>query len=183
MRVFFKNILLYTVTRKNMNLPYSIRMYWTNFLPLSVHVQQNIFEITHIEVGSSNLYASFVTLWVQIGQLFEAQWDFKLSKEFEIDVIFLQKRVFYRFKFLFKDSLCLEKFINLDAKEAYRHELSTSIKVFFSKISCRTWTVTYQKSVQYSKVDWCFCGALYIRKMQRIKFQLQTRWKNDCLLS
>ena len=46
----------YTETRKNMNLPYSIRMYWTDFWqPTAVHVQQNIFETTLREVGSSHL--------------------------------------------------------------------------------------------------------------------------------
>ena len=36
-----------TLTRKNMNLLYSIRtMYWTNFWQPTVHVQQNIFEKT-----------------------------------------------------------------------------------------------------------------------------------------
>ena len=35
--------------------------------------KKNIFEKTFIEVGSSHLYASFVTFCVQIGQLFEAQ--------------------------------------------------------------------------------------------------------------
>ena len=49
---------------------------------------------THIEVGSSHLYASFGTFCVQICHLFEAQWDFKLSEEFEIDVIFLRKQRF-----------------------------------------------------------------------------------------
>ena len=39
------------------------------------------------EVGSSHIYASFATFWVQIDQLFEAQWDFKLSEKFEIDLI------------------------------------------------------------------------------------------------
>ena len=34
----------YTLTRKNMNLPYSIRMYWTNFWQPTDHVQHNIFE-------------------------------------------------------------------------------------------------------------------------------------------
>ena len=34
--------------------------------------------------------------------------DFKLSEEFEIDVIFLRKQRFYRFHTIFKDSLCLE---------------------------------------------------------------------------
>ena len=41
-------------------------------------------------------------------QLFEAQWDFKLSEDFEIDVIFIRKLQFFRFQTFFKDSLCLE---------------------------------------------------------------------------
>ena len=63
----------HTMRRKNMNLPYSIRMYWTK-LP-TVHLQQNFFEKTPLEVGSSHIYASFGTFCVQIGQLFEAQLD------------------------------------------------------------------------------------------------------------
>ena len=42
-----------TLTRKNMNLPYSMRMYWTIFWQPTVHVHKNIFEKTLIEVGSS----------------------------------------------------------------------------------------------------------------------------------
>ena len=68
-------------------------MYWTNFWQPLVQVQQNIFEKTVIEVYSSHLYASFGTFYVQIGQLFEAQWDFKLSEE--IEDIFLRKQRIY----------------------------------------------------------------------------------------
>ena len=59
-----------------MNLPYAICMYRTNFWQPNIHVQQNIFEETLIEVGSSrtHLYASFGTFCLEIGQLFEAQW-------------------------------------------------------------------------------------------------------------
>ena len=71
---------------------------------------------TVIEVHSSHIYASFGNFYVQIGQLFEAQWDFKLSKKFEIDDIFLRSQRFVDFQTYFKDSLCLEKLINLDAK-------------------------------------------------------------------
>ena len=39
----------------------------------TVHAQQNIFEKTLIEVGSSHLYVSFSPFCIQIGQLFEAQ--------------------------------------------------------------------------------------------------------------
>ena len=91
-------------------------------------------------IGSSHLYASFGTFCVKIGQLFEAQWDLKLSKEFEIDVIFLRKHRFYRFRTFFKDSLCLEKLKHLYSNCAKRSvkmwaTIPTSIRVF-SKIFC-----------------------------------------------
>ena len=38
-----------------------------------IHVQQNIFEQTLIEVVILHLYASFGTFYLQIDQLFEAQ--------------------------------------------------------------------------------------------------------------
>ena len=60
------------------NLPYSIRIYWTNFWRPTVHVQQNIFEKTFIEVCSLHLYASFGTFCAQKGLLFEAQWIFQV---------------------------------------------------------------------------------------------------------
>ena len=76
------------------------------------HVQErrNIFEKTVIKVGSriSHLYASFGAFYVQIDHLFEAQRDFKISEEFEIDGIFLLKQRFDHFPTLLKDSLCLE---------------------------------------------------------------------------
>ena len=83
-------------------------------------MHQNIFEKTVIEVRSSYLYASFCTFYVQIGQVFEAQWDFKLSEEFEINDIFLPKQRFDHFPTFFKDSLCLEWYTNLDAKGVKR---------------------------------------------------------------
>ena len=61
---------------------HNIRMYWTNFWQLTIHIQQNIFEKTLIEVGSPHLYASFGTFCVQIGQLFAAQWVLKHLEEF-----------------------------------------------------------------------------------------------------
>ena len=85
-----------------------IRMYWTNYRQPTAHVQQNIFGKTLTEVCSLHLYASFGTFCVQIGQFFEAQWYFKLSEEFEINVIFLRKHPFNRFQTYFKDSVFLE---------------------------------------------------------------------------
>ena len=89
-----------TLPSKNMNLPYSICMYWTNFWQSTVHVVQNIIEKTLIEVGSSHTYASFGTFCVQIGQLFAAQWVFEkcmktvkslFSKENDVDFEFFRK--------------------------------------------------------------------------------------------
>ena len=71
-------------------------------------MQQNIFEKTIVEVDSLHIYASFGTFNVQIGQLSEAQWDFKLSEKFEIDDIFLLKHIFNYFPTFFRDSLYLE---------------------------------------------------------------------------
>ena len=109
-----------------------VRMYWTNYWQPTVDVQQFFFEKNLTEVGSSHLCASFGTFCVQIGQLFEAQWAFKLSEEFEIDVIFLWKQRFYRFQTFFKDSPGLENLTNLDAKGAKR--------------SAKMWATNFYKS-------------------------------------
>ena len=61
---------------------YNIRTYWANFWQTTVHVQENVFEKTHIEVYSPHLYSSFGSFCVQIGQSFEARRVFKLSEEF-----------------------------------------------------------------------------------------------------
>ena len=53
-------------------------MYWTNFWQSTVHVQQNTFGKTLIEVCSPHLYASFDTSWTQISSLFESQWVFEV---------------------------------------------------------------------------------------------------------
>ena len=55
-----------TMPRRNMNLLYSIRMYWTNFWQPTVQVQQDIFEKTLNEVDSSYLHASFGSFCVKI---------------------------------------------------------------------------------------------------------------------
>ena len=122
---------LYTLPRKSMNLPYSIRIYWTNFWQPTVHVQKNVFEKTLIKDGSSHLYAYFGFFCVQIGQLFEAQWDFKLSEKFEFAAFFLLKKWFDYFQTFFKDSQCLKKLTNLDAKGAKR--------------SVRMWAISFKK--------------------------------------
>ena len=76
----------HTESRKKRNLPYSIGMYWTNFWPPTVHVQQSIFVKNLMEVGSSYLYASFCTFYVQIGQFLKAQWVFEKSENVKIAV-------------------------------------------------------------------------------------------------
>ena len=83
-----------------------------------MHLQQNLFEKIHIEVGSSHLYAPFGTFCVQFGQILEAQRVFEkclktvkllFSKENDVDFEFFRK---------FKVSLRLENLTNLDAKGA-----------------------------------------------------------------
>ena len=64
--------------RENINLPYSIRMYWMNFWQPTVHVQQNIFEKTLKEVCSAHFNASFSTFSARIGHLFEAHGVFEI---------------------------------------------------------------------------------------------------------
>ena len=66
-----------TVDTKIKHPRYNIRMYWTNFCQPTVRVQQNIFEETLIGVGTLQIYTSFGTFCVQIGQLFESQWAFE----------------------------------------------------------------------------------------------------------
>ena len=76
-------------------------MYWTNFC-----VQQNIFEQPlMIKVGSLNLYASFGTFWIQIGQSFDSQWAFE--EWLNIDKSLFSKENVVNFG-MFKDSLCRE---------------------------------------------------------------------------
>ena len=70
-----------------MSLSYSKRMYWANFREPTVHVQQNFFEKNLLEVGSSHLYASLGTFYVQIGLLFEAQRVWKMYENCKIAVL------------------------------------------------------------------------------------------------
>ena len=76
LRILCKSEQIHTMPHKNIYKPYSIRMYWPNFWKSFVHLQQNVFEKIDIEVGSSHLYASFGTFFVQIRQLFKVQWEF-----------------------------------------------------------------------------------------------------------
>ena len=110
---------------------YNICMYWTN-----VHVQQNVFWISLIEVSSPHFYASFGTFCVQIGQLLGAQWVFKHSKEFRNRLHFPSKTVNCRFSTYFKDSLSFQKLTNLEAKGAKRSVKmwSTNFCLSFFKI-------------------------------------------------
>ena len=75
---------------------HSIRMYWPNVWQPTVHAQQNIFEKTLMEAGSSHFYASFGTFCVQIGQFFVPQWVFKHSEEFRNRRHFPSKTTIYR---------------------------------------------------------------------------------------
>ena len=87
---------------------YSVRMYWTNFRQPNAHVQQNIFGKTLIELCIPHLYASFGTLCVQIGQLFEAQWVFEKCLETLKSLLSKENDIYFEFFPKFKVSLCLE---------------------------------------------------------------------------
>ena len=107
-------------------------MYWTNFRQPTAHVQQNIFGKTLIEVCSPHLYASFGTFCVQIGQLFEAQWVFKVFWKSTISCLRRKMSSISEFFRMFKDSLWREWLTNLDAKGAKR--------------SVKMWTTNFYKS-------------------------------------
>ena len=79
-----------TVQNKTSDAQHTRCRWWTNFWQ-ALFMYNNIFLK---KTFSPNLYASFGTFCVQISQLFEAEWVFKLSKEFEIDDIFLRKQKF-----------------------------------------------------------------------------------------
>ena len=110
--MFRKLLDIPTESRKKRNLAYSIRMYWTNVWPPTVHEQQNISGKSLIEVGNTHLYASFGTFCVQIGQLFESQWDFKLR--------FLNQPYFASKTAILPFSNNFQKLTNFDAKGAKR---------------------------------------------------------------
>ena len=119
-------------------------------------------EFLTVDRSFTHILRFFWHLWVQIGQLVEAQWNFKLSEEIEIDIFFLRKQQFYRFHTFIKDWLT-----NLDAKGAKRsvNMWATNFYKVFSKIVCGAWTVGCQKFIQcstyvWSKVDSCFCEFL-----------------------
>ena len=77
-RRMYIHIVHCTMPRNNMNLYYSIRMYWTNFWQPTVHVLQNIFEKLLQKFLVHIFTLLFGTFCAQIGQLFEEQWVFKI---------------------------------------------------------------------------------------------------------
>ena len=93
-------------------------MYWTNFCRPTVRVQQNIFEQPLIEVGSLNLYTSFGTFCIQIGQLLESQWAFEECLNIDKSLFSKENVADFDFLRMFKDSLRLKQLTDLDAKDA-----------------------------------------------------------------
>ena len=104
----------YTMPRKNINLSYSIRMYWTNFWQPTVLVQQKLEKLLQKFVGHifRLLLAPF---FVQIGQLFEAQWVFEECLNIDKSLFSKENVVDFEFFRKFKD-LCREWLIHLDGK-------------------------------------------------------------------
>ena len=111
-----------------------------------------------------------------MSQLFKAQWDFKLPEEFEIDFIFLRKQRFYRFQTFFKDSLCLEKFTNVDTKGAkwsVKIWATNCYKSFFLNVLLyMNGRLSKIRSYVWSKVDSCFCEGLYNKSHELFRFSV-----------
>ena len=151
-----------------MNLPWSIRMYWPNFWQPTVHVQQNIFEKSLKEVGSSHRYDSFGTFCVQIGHFLEAQWVFEKCLK-TVKLLFSKENVvFFEIFRKFKVSLRLEYFLNLDAKGAKRivKMWATNLLRAYSKyfvVHNLSAVRNYFSTYVWRKVDSCFCWAVYVQ--------------------
>ena len=62
-----------TVKNKSMNPKNFIRMYKTIFWQASAHVKRSILGKLLTKIFSPELYASFGTFWVQIGQVLDLQ--------------------------------------------------------------------------------------------------------------
>ena len=139
--------------RKNMNLPYSMRLYYTNFWQPTVQVQQNIFEKTLIEVYSSYTYACFLA--------FFASKILNYSRHSEISnfrkISTLKTSSFENSDLAFSNTHCasnawLTVWTQKVVKEAYTSEQPTSVRTF-QKILCFKWIVGCQKFVQNIRME------------------------------
>ena len=150
-----------------MNLHYSIRICTKPIFDSRPLINNKIFLKKLIKVGSSHLYASFGTYCVKIGKLFNSQWKFILSEDFEKDDFFFRKQRFDRFQTFFKDSLCVQLLTNLDAKcfkRSVKMWATNCYKSFFQKnvvVNERLDVKNTFSNYVWSKVDSCFCEALY----------------------
>ena len=66
-----------TVKNTSIDPKYFIRMYWTNFWQASAHMKRNILGELLIKICRPDPYASFGTIRVQFGQLFDPLSVFK----------------------------------------------------------------------------------------------------------
>ena len=109
-----------------------------------------------IEIGSSHLYASFGTFCVQNSQLFEAQWDFKLSEKIENSdfTVFKHFNIFQRLTIPSKIDQKKRKYVSYQLFQKYfvAHERSAVKKSFSSYV--------------WSEVDSCFCEAVYTHQLR-----------------
>ena len=129
-------------------------------------VQQNIFEKTLIEVGSSHLYASFGTFCVQIGQLFEAQGVYeKCMKNSKIAVFEGKWR---RFRILPKvwsltSPRIIDQFGHKTCQKKRKDVSYPLLLDFFQKHSViheRSAVKNSLSTYVWSKIDSCFCEAV-----------------------
>ena len=157
-----------TIPSKNMNLPYSIRMFSMNFWQLTVHVQQNIFGITY--KSWLVVYASFGTFCVQIGQFFETQGAFEkcsptvkslFLKENDVDSFENSNLTIFNH---FSKNLCVmsPKIDQFGRKRCQKKMWATNFYTSFFVVYERSAVKNSFSTYVWSKVDSCFCEALYL---------------------
>ena len=143
-------------------------MYWTNFRQPTAHVQQNIFGKILIGDCSPHLYASFGTFCVQIDQLFPSQWVFKHLVEFRNLRHFPSKTANSRFSNILQ-ILTLPRINHQFGRKRCQKKRKDVDYNLLLEIFQKYFVVHERSAVKYSfstyvwsKVDSCFCGAVYL---------------------
>ena len=136
-------------------------MYWMNFWPSTVYEHQNILEKTLIEVGSSHLHASFGTLCVEIGELFQSLTGWlSTRKEEYFTFIYWETKILY-FRLLGNQSTVLSStmksnhcnFVYWDIRVLYFCLLGNQSTVFLStRKSNHCNFVYYSKNIQSRQI-------------------------------
>ena len=146
-------------------------MYWANFWPATVHVQQNIFGKILIEVGNSHLYASFDIFYVQIGQCFESKWVFEKFLKTVKSLFLRENEVDFEFFWKFKISMWLEWLTNLNVKGAKRSVKMWAINFYMSFFKNTLLCINGRRSKN---------GSVYTesRKKRNLSYSIRMYWAN-----